>query len=531
MGKMEQFLDACYEGDEKTVRVEINKPGFKINAADENGETALHFAVSGGHLAIVRILLDAGVSVNQADAYGYTALYMACQAGFADSVELLLEHGGDVYLKPISSGKTCLHIAAQNIHKKIVDILLDHNSTTQFVNNLDKKGVTALMYAASNDMTGDIVATLLEYGADPNMNNNVNKETALHRACMNGNLEAVRQLMKSPHIHMDAKDAEGRTPMMLAEGNSGAREIADLLSKSVSELKKSRSKNTRSKWTTTLKVREKEQTQEQYEKAMVLWSKQYKRPKSGYDAKKKRTSLFQVSFAPSQFDTYPGLYRREQRPHAPIDCGIQSLVALRLRNIHAGHELGCRISMVGSNTKGVGVLDERVAEYLSELFRDKHRVVISPPKNYSRRCRKSESGKSRRKQLCFRPDTYLKKNLEPGYATLFFFDWGENMGHIITAYKTLKGELYYFDPQQYMGTTRISSTFAGIAGGGREHVNVIWFFQSVPLSSSRSAEYIGEESPKAAENDLFRFPETAESDGSSVFRISPSTSLSSTIPH
>ena len=59
------------------------------------GDTALLFAARAGDLESAKLLVAAGANVNDADAWGVSATVMAAHAGFTDLVEFLLERGAD----------------------------------------------------------------------------------------------------------------------------------------------------------------------------------------------------------------------------------------------------------------------------------------------------------------------------------------------------------------------------------------------------------------------------------------------------
>jgi len=56
----------------------------------------LHAAASGGHVSIMRSLLDRGLSVSDVDKIGDTPLHWIPGHGSAASVRLLLDRGADV---------------------------------------------------------------------------------------------------------------------------------------------------------------------------------------------------------------------------------------------------------------------------------------------------------------------------------------------------------------------------------------------------------------------------------------------------
>jgi ankyrin repeat protein len=56
------------------------------------GYTCAHLALQGGHLNILRILLDKGANVNEPDGKsGRTLLHMAADLGYGEAIHLLLQ--------------------------------------------------------------------------------------------------------------------------------------------------------------------------------------------------------------------------------------------------------------------------------------------------------------------------------------------------------------------------------------------------------------------------------------------------------
>ncbi len=86
--------------------------------------TFLMSAASGGHSAVVRVLLDLGASVNAAQASGgFTALLLASRDRHADVVDMLIHAGADVNATR-ASGLTALLLASQSGHTGAVKALL-----------------------------------------------------------------------------------------------------------------------------------------------------------------------------------------------------------------------------------------------------------------------------------------------------------------------------------------------------------------------------------------------------------------------
>lgn len=68
---------------------DVNKPGW----------TPLHYAATGGHIPVMRLLLENHAYIDAASPNGSTPLMMAAKYGSASAVQLLLEAGADPSLK------------------------------------------------------------------------------------------------------------------------------------------------------------------------------------------------------------------------------------------------------------------------------------------------------------------------------------------------------------------------------------------------------------------------------------------------
>ncbi|EAQ88622.1 hypothetical protein CHGG_05241 [Chaetomium globosum CBS 148.51] len=70
--------------------------GADAKAADEAGQTALHYATETGQTEIVKLLLDSGADVEHEDVDGNTALILASQRGYRDVERLLTRNVFDM---------------------------------------------------------------------------------------------------------------------------------------------------------------------------------------------------------------------------------------------------------------------------------------------------------------------------------------------------------------------------------------------------------------------------------------------------
>ncbi|CAK6445204.1 unnamed protein product [Pipistrellus nathusii] len=153
-----------------------------VNLADGNGNTALHYSVSHGNLAISSLLLDTGVcNVDCQNQAGYSALMLAALTSVGQEdmpvVQRLFQMG--------------------NVNAKA-----------------SQTGQTALMLAISHGRQ-DMVAALLACGADVNVQD-VDGATALMFASEYGHLETVRMLLAQPSCDPALLDNEGTSALAMA---------------------------------------------------------------------------------------------------------------------------------------------------------------------------------------------------------------------------------------------------------------------------------------------------------------------------
>jgi ankyrin repeat protein len=81
---------------------DVNKPGW----------TPLHYAATGGHVAIVQLLLDSNAYIDAASPNESTPLMMAAKYGSSEVVKLLLDSGADPAIKNML-GLTAMDFAKQ----------------------------------------------------------------------------------------------------------------------------------------------------------------------------------------------------------------------------------------------------------------------------------------------------------------------------------------------------------------------------------------------------------------------------------
>lgn len=88
-GNLEDLMEALENEDSS------DDTATTVNAVDESGQTALHFAADRGYCDICEQLLKAGANPNAADLEGISVLLAAVIAGHADVACLLLKSGAN----------------------------------------------------------------------------------------------------------------------------------------------------------------------------------------------------------------------------------------------------------------------------------------------------------------------------------------------------------------------------------------------------------------------------------------------------
>merc|ERR1719149_90102 len=151
--------------------------------------------------------------------------YEYCKEALGDAqnnmeVHRLLEKGHDPNTVLDSEGRTLLVTATFKQQKDIVAELLNFGATKGVnVNSVANSGHSALMYAAARD-DADLVNMFILGGAEVNLALLAGKKigyTPLHFAAEHGNVKVSSALINAG-ANPEAKDAQGQTPFMRAQG-------------------------------------------------------------------------------------------------------------------------------------------------------------------------------------------------------------------------------------------------------------------------------------------------------------------------
>ncbi|KAM9454344.1 NF-kappa-B inhibitor zeta isoform 1-T1 [Clarias gariepinus] len=172
-------LHVCAEKGHTLILQAIQKAmqnsGLKVNveAVNYDGLTALHVAVL-THNAVVQEL--SRISAPQSP---QTAALMQKRKLLGECISTLLVMGASYGTKDRKSGRTALHMAADEANVELLRLFLDQPDSLSFINNKAYNGNTALHMAAAQNgrqAQAHAVQLLMRRGADPSAKNLENEQ-------------------------------------------------------------------------------------------------------------------------------------------------------------------------------------------------------------------------------------------------------------------------------------------------------------------------------------------------------------------
>eukprot|EP01105_Mastigella_eilhardi_P019261 TRINITY_DN4521_c0_g1_i5.p1 TRINITY_DN4521_c0_g1~~TRINITY_DN4521_c0_g1_i5.p1 ORF type:complete len:1061 (-),score=249.46 TRINITY_DN4521_c0_g1_i5:52-3135(-) len=239
-------LAALYD-DAAGLKVLLARPDTDVNAVDNRGWTALHYAARYNRPEMIKQLLtvkadhtresaellgpvheaarcgnvealQAFVSLLSVECLhsvsrsGFTPLHYASKEGRADAVRYIVSHVGDADQCSREEKKTALHVAASSDERVVATELIRAGSN---VNSADAHGVTPLMAAAQSGCA-DMAKLLMLQNADPS-HRDENGKSALHHAVQSGNIPTVTVVAAGGAARglniVNAADDGGRAPI------------------------------------------------------------------------------------------------------------------------------------------------------------------------------------------------------------------------------------------------------------------------------------------------------------------------------
>ena len=204
-----------------------------VNAHQDDGTTALHWAAYHDDLPLMRRLLKAGARPNVANDYGSTPLAEAAERADPEAIRLLLEAGADVE-SANPQGQTALMTVARTDSVEAAKILVAHGANVNAHETW--RGQSALMWASAQSRPA-MVQFLISHGAEVNAHETVREWprrvtaeprpqnrplgglTPLLFAAREGCAPCAAELIKA-HADIELTDPEGITPLIMAIQNA-----------------------------------------------------------------------------------------------------------------------------------------------------------------------------------------------------------------------------------------------------------------------------------------------------------------------
>lgn len=122
-----------------------------VNVLSSEGDSALVACAAVGRLDVLTRLLSAGASPDATSNSGQSALAVASMSGHLPCVKKLLDSGAQVDMLCGQSNATALIMAAQEGHRGVCEVLLEHGANPK---KADAYGNSALGYAQTRELDG-----------------------------------------------------------------------------------------------------------------------------------------------------------------------------------------------------------------------------------------------------------------------------------------------------------------------------------------------------------------------------------------
>ncbi|XP_062705896.1 serine/threonine-protein phosphatase 6 regulatory ankyrin repeat subunit A-like [Aedes albopictus] len=208
-----QFGD-CTSHEPNNYTMKMNDTEIDINTPDQHNALPIHYAVTNGNKAFVRVLAQHGAdkNINAQDGEGKTPLHYAAENSDWEMIKMLTaDYAANPNIQDYE-GQTILCIAAakrdSNMVKMIEELSCDVNANDSFQ-------YPPLLHAAEFG-TWETVKMLIEkYNADYKITNK-DRQTPIHLAAKAGNKKTVKMLLDNYEADVNAQDNAGNTPLHFA---------------------------------------------------------------------------------------------------------------------------------------------------------------------------------------------------------------------------------------------------------------------------------------------------------------------------
>lgn len=216
------LLVACRSGNVELVKW-LMEEGSDIHETDRYDNSSIIIATRDGHLDLVQFLVEQGCNVNHKNRSGETPFLIASSEGYLEIAQYLVGIGCSIRDKILTSGSSCIHLAAIGGHIKVFEWLISigfdpsevideknscvsitacegHLELMKFliekgysIHDRNNAGMTPLLLAAHYKRY-DMVKLLIEHGGSIK-DKNIAGRTCLTIISSYGNLELIQYLV------------------------------------------------------------------------------------------------------------------------------------------------------------------------------------------------------------------------------------------------------------------------------------------------------------------------------------------------
>ncbi|KAL7955690.1 ankyrin [Trichoderma compactum] len=182
---------------------------------DNKKRTLLQWAIQQNNIRAVRLLVHYGASINSQDENGFTSLHLAVLFRREDITTLLLSYTTNPLSLNIAdnrSGSTPLSLAAQKGLLTFIRILILYGASC---NAEDLDGLTAVHHTARQDFQEGL-RMMLNSNGDPNVADGEGFTAVHHAVDGTGTSPGLISILAAAGADLEAKDKNGRTPLMIA---------------------------------------------------------------------------------------------------------------------------------------------------------------------------------------------------------------------------------------------------------------------------------------------------------------------------
>eukprot|EP00592_Proboscia_alata_P023081 CAMPEP_0194405442 /NCGR_PEP_ID=MMETSP0176-20130528/3819_1 /TAXON_ID=216777 /ORGANISM="Proboscia alata, Strain PI-D3" /LENGTH=380 /DNA_ID=CAMNT_0039204237 /DNA_START=8 /DNA_END=1150 /DNA_ORIENTATION=+ len=229
--------------DVSNKSIEKNETLKIINAVDKEGNSAVHGAVFGGHVDVVRYLVDLGADIASANNMGCTPFWLACGYNHLSVLKILMEN--DECMKNCLSlgnntGDTPLIAAASRNHVDICRILLSQDEGCGMLRIRNKNGDSVLSVICANGYDGEILDLITSHEIKQAINGtignrivnmtNVKGLTPLLIGCERNYVDVVKKLLQqSAGVDLSQQIDEAGNTVLAVASFCGCIEMATFL--------------------------------------------------------------------------------------------------------------------------------------------------------------------------------------------------------------------------------------------------------------------------------------------------------------